>query len=234
MTGQPSALGKPTRQRPDSVKLIGLLDSPYVRRTAIALQFMEVDFEHIPLSVFREYQEFSQINPVVKAPTLVCDRGGVLMDSSLIIQYAAVLSRNAWSTPPKLRSMRSKYFQLEGLALVAMEKAVGLVLEDQLRPQKKRHVPWKVRIGIQLGEALGLLNEELRGSPPSSLLRPPNLPEVTAAVAWTFCKELLPDFVRKNEYPYLERLAESAETLEEFLKAPHGTKAYPVLSSAGM
>ena len=74
------------------MKLIGMLDSPYVRRTAISLQLLGVPFEHQSLSVFRTYDQFRRINPVVKAPTMVCDDGTVLMDSTLILQYAEVVA----------------------------------------------------------------------------------------------------------------------------------------------
>ena len=67
------------------MQLVGMLDSPYVRRAAIALQLLELPFEHRALSVFSTYEQFRAVNPVVKAPTLVCDDGTVLMDSSLII-----------------------------------------------------------------------------------------------------------------------------------------------------
>ncbi|WP_414039847.1 glutathione S-transferase N-terminal domain-containing protein [Acidithiobacillus sp. M4-SHS-6] len=55
------------------MKLIGMLDSPYVRRVAISLQLLGLKFEHQSLSVFRGFAEFQQINPVVKAPTFDCD-----------------------------------------------------------------------------------------------------------------------------------------------------------------
>ncbi len=69
-----------------------MLDSPYVRRVAIALQLLGLPFEHRALSVFRTFDQFRAINPVVKAPTLVCDDGTVLMDSSLILDYAETLA----------------------------------------------------------------------------------------------------------------------------------------------
>ena len=65
--------------------LIGMLDSPYVRRVAITLKLMGLPFEHRSVSVFRHVDEFRRINPVVKAPTFVCDDGTVLMDSTLIV-----------------------------------------------------------------------------------------------------------------------------------------------------
>jgi len=53
------------------MKLIGMLDSPYVRRVAITLKHLGIAFEHQSVSVFRDFERFAQINPVVKAPTLV-------------------------------------------------------------------------------------------------------------------------------------------------------------------
>ena len=101
------------------MKLIGMLDSPYVRRVAISLQLLDLPFEHLSLSVFRTFDEFSCTNPVVKAPTLVCDDGTVLMDSTLILQYAEALAgRSLLPAEPQAlaRSLRTV-----GLALAACE-----------------------------------------------------------------------------------------------------------------
>ena len=81
------------------MKLIGMLDSPYVRRVAISLQLLGLRFEHQSLSVFRTFSEFQRINPVVKAPTFICDDGEVLMDSTLILEYAEVLASPRSLTP---------------------------------------------------------------------------------------------------------------------------------------
>jgi hypothetical protein len=78
------------------VKLIGMLDSPYVRRVAISLQLLGLRFEHQSLSVFRTFSEFQQINPVVKAPTLLCDDGEVLMAPSQARACARQVSAWPW------------------------------------------------------------------------------------------------------------------------------------------
>ena len=62
------------------MQLSGMLDSPYVRRVAISLQLLGLRFEHQSVSVFRTFAQFRQINPVVKAPTLICDDAAVLME----------------------------------------------------------------------------------------------------------------------------------------------------------
>lgn len=74
------------------MKLIGMLDSPYVRRVAISLHLLDIPFEHEAVSVFRHFDAFKAINPVVKAPTLVLDDGTVLVDSSLILDYLETLA----------------------------------------------------------------------------------------------------------------------------------------------
>ena len=60
------------------MQLIGFMDSPYVRRVGVTAQFLGIPYEHRELSIFREYDEFRKINPLVKVPTLICDDGQVL------------------------------------------------------------------------------------------------------------------------------------------------------------
>ena len=81
-----------------------MLDSPYVRRVAVALIVAKVPFTHRPISLFRHIDEFSKINPLLKAPTLVADNGTVLIDSNVILDYlASVHARIAALTRPLKR-----------------------------------------------------------------------------------------------------------------------------------
>lgn len=142
------------------MQLIGMLDSPYVRRAAIAMQLLGLRFEHRSLSVFRTFDEFSRINPVVKAPTFVCDDGTVLMDSTLILQYAQSLSPGRALLPPSDPALK-RALRLIGLALAATDKSVQAVYEQQLRPDDKQHAPWLERVGAQLRAALLELEAEM-------------------------------------------------------------------------
>src|SRR5271157_2647856 len=58
----------PPRAQEVSMQLIGMLDSPYVRRVVIALIVAKAPFKHRPISLFRHIDEFSKINPLLKAP----------------------------------------------------------------------------------------------------------------------------------------------------------------------
>ena len=57
------------RHRGLEMRLIGYMDSPFVRRTALTMQFLDIDYEHQELSIFRNFDEFRLINPLVKVPS---------------------------------------------------------------------------------------------------------------------------------------------------------------------
>jgi glutathione S-transferase len=145
------------------MKLIGMLDSPYVRRVAISLQLLRLRFEHQSLSVFRTFAEFQRINPVVKAPTLICEDGTVLMDSTLILEYAEALARPRSLMPSEPQALRHA-LRVIGLALAACEKSVQIYYERNLRPPEKLHEPWMTRVVGQLLAAYGAL-EEFKAAP---------------------------------------------------------------------
>jgi glutathione S-transferase len=203
------------------MQLIGMLDSPYVRRVAISLQLLELPFEHQSLSVFRTFDEFSRINPVVKAPTLVCDDGTVLMDSTLILQYAQALAQPRSLLPRELPRLQRE-LRLTGLALAALEKGVQIVYEHGLRPAEKWHEPWLARVTGQLLAACSALEHELAQQALAHTSANLTQAGVTVAVAWHFLQQMLPEVVPAQPHPHLVAFSARAEALPEFLAAPHG------------
>ncbi|MCU1777255.1 glutathione S-transferase family protein [Pseudomonas sp. 14P_5.3_Bac1] len=198
------------------MKLVGMLDSPYVRRVAISLELYGVDFVHESLSVFSTYAEFSAINPVVKAPTLVLDDGTVLMDSSLILDYFETLAPTDKKLLPHNAGARAKELQVLGLALAACEKTVQIVYEHHLRPAEKLHEPWLDRVTGQLLAAYSLLETHLAQASGERL----NQAALTAAVAWSFTQLKLPTLLKAQAYPSLQRHANQLEQHPAFRKYP--------------
>ncbi len=207
------------------MQVIGMLDSPYVRRVAISLQLLGLRFEHQPLSVFRTFTQFHQINPVVKAPTFVCDDGEVLMDSTLILEYAEAVARPRSLMPSKLQELQHA-LQVIGLALAACEKSIQIVYERGLRPPEKLHEPWVTRITGQLLAAFGALEEEVIRRPLAVTSSTITQAGVSAAVAWHFTQQMLPEVVPAAAYPSLVALSAKAEALSEFMAAPHGDSTF--------
>jgi glutathione S-transferase len=203
-----------------------MLDSPYVRRVAISLQLLRVPFDHASISVFRTFEQFQQINPVVKAPTLVCDDGTVLMDSTLIIEYAEALANSHKTLMPTDVAERQHALRIVGLALAACEKSVQIIYERQLRPAEKLHQPWVARVTGQLLAAYEALESEERKRPLSVTSETINQAGLSAAVAWHFTQQTLPEVVAAERYQALAALSSRAEALSEFIAAPHGPGTY--------
>ncbi|MDF3161932.1 glutathione S-transferase [Pseudomonas proteolytica] len=198
------------------MKLVGMLDSPYVRRVAIALDLYGVDFEQQSLSVFSTFAEFATINPVVKAPTLVLDDGTVLMDSSLILDYFEALAPADKKLLPQTAAARARDLQVIGLALAACDKSVQIYYEHNLRPTEKLHEPWLERVTGQLLAAYGGLEKLLANAPGQPL----NLASLSAAVAWSFSRYAVPSVVKAEDFPNLQRHAQWAEQHPAFGKYP--------------
>ncbi|WP_339420359.1 MULTISPECIES: glutathione S-transferase [unclassified Pseudomonas] len=199
------------------MKLVGMLDSPYVRRVAISLDLYGVDFEHQPLSVFSAYEQFAKINPVVKAPSLVLDDSTVLMDSSLILDYFEALAPADRKLLPQQAGARAQDLQLIGLALAACEKTVQIVYEHNLRPAEKLHKPWLDRVTGQLLAAYSTLENGLAGAADEALTQG----AISAAVAWSFSQFTVASVVNAKDFPHLLR---HARRLEEHL----AFKRYPI------
>jgi glutathione S-transferase len=200
------------------MRLIGMLDSPYVRRVAISLEILGVPFTHEPVSVFSTFERFQRINPVVKAPSLVCDNGDVLMDSSLILQYVErtkTAGRSLWS--PDADAFQHE-MRVVGLALAACEKSVQIVYERNLRPKSAQHEPWMDRVRGQMLAAYAALEVALQSQDDTGAV--PSQASITAAVVWQFTQSMLATLVPVVDYPSIDALSERMEATPQFRRYP--------------
>jgi glutathione S-transferase len=196
--------------------LVGMLDSPYVRRAAITGTLLGLEFEHRSVSVFRHMDEFRAINPLIKAPTLVCDDGTAISESLLIIQHFEDLAGR--SLRPLETDARVRDLALTGIGIVAADKAVAVEYERK-RPEAQRYAPWQERIVTQLHTALDLLDEAAaRGGLTAG---PELLPcDIAAAIAWGFCRFVIPDVAPEERWPALAAQARACEALDVFQAWP--------------
>ncbi|MFJ5300182.1 glutathione S-transferase N-terminal domain-containing protein [Pseudomonas sp. NPDC088368] len=201
------------------MKLIGMLDSPYVRRVAVSLKRMGIAFEHESVSVFQGMARFSEINPVIKAPTFVTDDGQVLMESSLILDYVEFLQGPGKGLMPLTLAERTQTLRLTGLALVAYEKAVQIHYERNLRPAERQHGPWLERVSGQLKTACGELERELKARPLNAGMDI-GQDGITIAVGWSFIQLVVGDHVSGEAFPVLAGFSAEAEALEIFRTLP--------------
>jgi glutathione S-transferase len=215
------------------LQLIGMLDSPYVRRVAIALLRLGLPFEHRPISLFRQIDEFRAINPLLKAPTLVADDGSVLVESTLIVEYVESLAPRASRLTPGAPAARLKAYRLNGLALTVDEKAVQIHYERHLRPPETQHEPWLARVRGQLRAGLEALERDAAKTQNWLVDESLMLADITVATAFAFTQAYVPDDAPAERYPALASFWRRAEDLPEFRAAPcqDGVKvASPVMT----
>lgn len=200
------------------MQLVGMLDSPYVRRVAIALIMSRTPFIHRPVSLFRHIDQFSQLNPLLKAPTLLTDDGVALMDSNVILDYLAGVDPRIAALTPSKAPERLAALRATGVALTVMEKAVQRHYERMLRPAEKQHGPWVDRVMGQLTAGLDALDGELPGSGWTG--GELGIADITAVCAFGFTQSVLADIVETSRHPNLRAFCARAEALPAFRAAP--------------
>jgi glutathione S-transferase len=200
------------------MKLIGLYDSPYVRRVAVSMRLQGFAFQHVALSVFRNKEQMREINPLVKVPMLVLDNGEQLIESSFILDYLDGEVPADERLVPASGAARKKILQQCAIALVATEKAIQIYYDTQLRPAEFSYGPWVARCTDQMHEAFGMLD----ALPPSEVLTgaPINQADITAAVGLRFARHMHPAQFPPGRYPGLEKLSLYCEALPAFLETP--------------
>lgn len=200
------------------MQLIGLFDSPYVRRVGISMRLYGIEFEHVALSVFRHMEEMRQINPLLKVPMLVLDNGEKLLDSTFILDYLDSEMHEEKRLMPSSGAVRRQMQQQCSIALLAAEKTVQFAYETTLRPKEFSYAPWVARCTAQMHRAFRMLE----ALPPSPVLSgaPLTQADITTAVVIRFAQYTLPAEFLPGRYPALENLSAYCESLPAFIDTP--------------
>ena len=199
--------------------LIGMFDSPFVRRVAISMKLLGLPFEHRNWSVGKDQAEIRRYNPVGRVPTLVLDTGEVLIESAAILDYLDELAGSPRALLPASGEPRRHALKLMALAIGAVEKGLWQVMEIVFRPAEKRHEPWTTRCAGQMQDALAELEEACAALPSDGWLVGDRLgqADITLTCVFTYlCEAVRLDASR---YPALARHAGRCNELPEFRTA---------------
>jgi glutathione S-transferase len=199
------------------VQLIGMLDSPYVRRVAISMMRLGLPFERHDWSVGRDYDRIRQFSPLGRVPALVLDDGTVLVDSTTILDALDDRVGPARALLPATGIHRREALRLMSLAVGAAEKSRDQLYERMVRPPEKYHEPWVARCREQMHGALGELEKAFVGLGPSGWLVDDRFTQadITVACMARLFSDALAIF-DSGTYPGLESHSQRCEALPEF------------------
>ena len=197
--------------------LIGMFDSPFVRRVAISMNLLKIPFEHRNWSVGKDFQLIRQFNPLGRVPALVQADGDTLIESSAILDFLDEQAGPERALMPRSGELRREVLRVIAIALGGAEKGAAQVYETAFRPPEKRYRPWVERCHAQTHAALGELDRlcQVRGDAWLVGNRMTQA-DITATCAYTFLSDALGLNRDAVVYPALSAVAARCEALPEF------------------
>jgi glutathione S-transferase len=198
--------------------LIGMFDSPFVRRVAVTMKLLGLPFEHGNWSVGRDFERICRHNPLGRVPALVLPDGEALFESAAILDYLDELVGPARALLPASGPERRQALRLMAMATGAAEKGVLQVYEGVFRPEDKRHEPWLQRLRLQMHASLAAIDRYVseRGDSPWLIGRQMSQADITVACAFTFLDDTLRAASDMGGLPSLATFAARCELLPEF------------------
>lgn len=195
--------------------LIGMYDSPFVRRVAIALRRYGFAYEHRDWSVFRDAGKVAEFNPLIRVPTLVLDDGEVLIESAAILDALDEMAGPDRALTPASGPKRRLAMKIMALSCGVGDKAVSLVYERRIHG---RETPdWIDRCRRQIGAALDMIEAD-RAARQTPFWFGDQLShaDIAAACMLRFAGETIPDLVDPPRWPALAAHCARCEALEDF------------------
>jgi glutathione S-transferase len=208
--------------------LIGMFDSPFVRRVAVSMKRLGLLFEHANWSVGKDFDRIRQYNPLGRVPTLVLDDGDALTDSAAILDYLDELVGPDRALLPPAGPARRETLRVMALSIGAAEKGRDQVYERVFRPAEKRHEPWLDRVKTQMHGALTELEKHvaMRGQQPWLIEERVTQADITTGCVLTFLTESVVGLKpQSTPYPALYAFLERCEALPEFKATKTGWSA---------
>lgn len=197
-------------------KLVGMLDSPFVRRVAIALELYGFEYENLPLRTMGDAEAFARYSPLKRAPTLVLPDGSTLVDSHMILAELDERASADVCLMPSEPSARFLCRQVIGVAAGLCDKAVSAFYERNFHEPAQQSQRLLERNRGQLVDSLAWL--EARA--PEQWLTGSKLchADIMLGAGLRFVGDALPDFLDQQSAPRVAAWCGRLEALPVFRK----------------
>jgi glutathione S-transferase len=202
--------------------LIGMFDSPYVRRVAVSMQLLDIAFEHGNWSIGKDFDRIRTYSPLGRVPALVLDDGEVLSESAMILDYLDDRVGRERALLASTGKPRRDALRVMALAIGAADKGRDQIYERVFRPKDRQHEQWVERLKLQMHGALAEVERlcDNRGEDQWLIGAAMSQADITATCAFTFLNEALPAAEIAKRYARLAKVAARCEALAPF-KSTH-------------
>ena len=205
------------------MKLLGTTRSPYVRRVAVSLNLMGLDWELDTVAVFDDPESVRRYNPLLRIPTLLLDDGEALIESYAILDALDEMAGDKRLTPETGKARR-EVMRVTAMAVGAMDRTIWAVYEPRFRPKEKVEESW---IAHNRERALGGLQylDGLAAEAGDGWLAGDSLSQadISAVSGFSFARFAHPPMKVAEACPALAAFAERCEAMEAF------SSTYPTL-----
>jgi glutathione S-transferase len=197
--------------------LIGMFDSPFVRRVAVTMNLLGIPFERRNWSVGRDFELIRQFNPLGRVPALVQPDGDTLIESSAILDFLDEKVGPDRAFMPRSGELRREALRVIAIAIGAAEKGVTQIYESAFRPPEKRYRPWVERCHTQMHAALAELDRQCQVRGDDWLVgNRMTQADITVTCVHTFLSDALGLNRDAVAYPALAGLSARCEALPQF------------------
>ena len=196
--------------------LIGMLDSPFVRRVAVSMDLLGLPFEHRNWSVGKDFDRIRAYNPLGRVPVLVPADGEALIESAMILEHLDDVVGPERALMPPSGPDRRAALRLMAFATGAVEKGLQIVMERVFRPEALHHPPFVERCRTQMRGALGELERACAAAGDRDWLVGDRMTQadITLACFVTYVHEAVPEPL--DAYPALQARHARCEALPVF------------------
>lgn len=200
------------------MRLIGSLNSPYVRKVRVVLLEKRLDYRFEQEDVWAADTRITEANPLGKVPCLVMEGGEAVFDSRVIVEYVDTLSPVGRLIPEKGRE-RAEVRTWEALADGVIEAAVLARLETTWagRTEAQRCTAWVERQMHKVHTALQAMSHGL-AQRPWAAGNHMTLADIAVGCALGYLDFRYADLNWRSAYPNLARLGEKLFQRQSFME----------------
>jgi glutathione S-transferase len=199
-----------------TMKLIGSLTSPYVRKVRVVMAEKKLDYQFMLEDVWAE-DTILKSNPLGKVPCLVLEGGEAVFDSRVIVEYADTRSPVSRLIPEAGRE-RTEVRTWEALSDGVLDAAILARLEQTWggRSEAQRCQAWIDRQLSRVHESLAAMSTGLGDKPWCSGIHI-SLADIAVGCALGYLDFRFPQLAWRDQHANLVRLSEKLNARQSFI-----------------